>query len=154
MSDPSRPRLKRFVVLVQSNDAVESGVMPTEGDLAAMIRFNDWLAESGAMLAAEGLLNSSNGARITFTDKEVRVQNGPFAHPETLVAGYWIIQAASLDEAIGLMQGAPMGGAGATVEIRQIAEAEDFGARLTPELRDREDRQRVRMEENARRGAA
>ncbi len=140
------------MVLVKSNADVEAGALPTEHDLAEMTRFNDTLVESGAMLAGDGLLNSSSGARLTFADKDVKVESGPFADPETLVAGYWIIQAASLDEAVGLMKRAPMGRA--TIEIRQLAEAEDFGEEFTPELREREEQQQIRMEENARRRAA
>ena len=117
-----------------------------------MTRFNDELVESGAMLAGEGFLGSADGARLTYGGGDVSVQSGPFENPDSLVAGYWIIQAASLDEAIDLMRKAPMGGG--TVEIRQVAEAEDFGQEFTPELREREERQRSRMEENARRRAA
>ena len=152
MGDSDRTHLKRFVVLVKSNAEVEAGAMPTEQDLAEMTRFNDELVESGAMLAGEGFLNSTAGARIRYTGGDVSVQNGPFTDPESLVAGYWIIQAASLDEAIDLMKRAPMGEA--TVEIRQVADAEDFGEEFTPELREREERQRSKMEENARRRAA
>ena len=144
--------LKRFAVLVKSNADVEAGAMPTEQELAAMTRFNDELVESGAMLAGEGFLASADGARLTYDDRGVNVQRGPFRDPESLVAGYWMIQAASLDAAIDLMKKAPMGGG--TVEIRQVAGAEDFGEQLTPELREREERQRARMEENARRRAA
>ena len=144
--------LKRFTVLVKSNAEVEAGAMPTEQELAAMSRFNDQLIESGAMLAGEGLRASTDGARLTYAGEDVSVQRGPFSDPESLVAGYWIIQAASLDEAIDLMKGAPMGEA--TVEIRQAAEAEEFGDEFTPELREREERQRVKMEQNAGRRAA
>ena len=152
MSDSDRTHLKRFAVLVKSNAQVEGGTMPNEQDLTAMSRFNDELVESGAMLAGEGFLASANGARLTYTDGGVRTQVGPFGDPESLVAGFWIIQTASLDDAIDLMKRAPMGGG--ALEIRQIAEAEDFGQEFTPELRDREERQRGRMEENARRRAA
>jgi predicted enzyme related to lactoylglutathione lyase len=144
--------LKRFAVLVKSNAAVEAGAMPTESELAAMTRFNDRLVESGAMLAGEGFRASIDGARLTYADGDVRVQRGPFSDPESLVAGYWIIQAGSLDEAIELMKTAPMGGA--TVEIRQVVQAEEFGEAFTPELREREERQRIQMEQNARRRAA
>ncbi len=144
--------LKRFAVLVKSNAEVEAGAMPTEQDLAAMIRFNDQLVESGAMLAGEGFRASTDGARLTYADGDVRVQRGPFSDPESLVAGYWIIQAASLDEAIELMKRAPMGEG--TVEVRQIADAEEFGEEFTPELREREEQQRVKMEQNAGRRAA
>jgi hypothetical protein len=152
MNDSDRTHLKRFAVLVKSNADVEAGEMPTEQDLAAMTRFNDELVESGAMLAGEGLHTSADGARLRYTEGDVRVQTGPFSDPESLVAGYWIIQAASLSEAIDLMKRAPMGEA--TVEIRQVADAEDFGEEFTPELREREERQRMKMEENARRRAA
>ena len=152
MSDSDRTHLKRFAVLVKSNADVEAGAMPTEQDLAAMTRFNDELVESGAMLAGEGFLNSADGARLRYTEGDVSVQHGPFTDPESLVAGYWIIQAASLSEAIDLMKRAPMGGG--TVEIRQVADAEDFGEEFTPELREREDRQRIKMEQNAKRRAA
>ena len=152
MSDSDRTHLKRFAVLVKSNADVEAGAMPTEQDLAAMTRFNDELVESGAMLAGEGFRNSADGARLRYTEGDVRVQTGPFSDPESLVAGYWIIQAASLSEAIDLMKRAPMGEG--TVEIRQVADAEDFGEEFTPELREREERQRIKMEENARRRAA
>ncbi len=102
--------LKRFAVLVKSNADVEAGAMPTEQELAAMTRFNDELVESGAMLAGEGFLASADGARLTYDDRGVNVQRGPFRDPESLVAGYWMIQAASLDAAIDLMKKAPMGG--------------------------------------------
>ena len=151
-TEQSAGTLKRFAVLVKSNADVEAGAMPTEQELAAMTRFNDELVESGAMLAGEGLLASADGARLTYDDRDVDVQRGPFGDPESLVAGYWMIQAASLDEAIDLMKRAPMGGG--TVEIRQVVDAEDFGEEFTPELREREERQRARMEENARRRAA
>jgi hypothetical protein len=152
MSDSDRTHLKRFAVLVKSNADVEAGAMPTEQDLAAMTRFNDELVESGAMLAGEGLLASADGARLHYAQGDVRVQTGPFPDPGSLVAGYWIIRAASLSEAIDLMKKAPMGVA--TVEIRQVADPEDFGEEFTPELREREERQRIKMEENARHGAA
>jgi hypothetical protein len=144
---------KRFVVLVKSNADVESGSLPTEQDLAAMTSFNEELVQSGAMLAGEGFLASTQGARLTYTQGDVRVQRGPFPNPESLIAGYWMIQAASLEEVVDLMKRAPTGER-AELEIRQVAEAEDFGEEFTPELREREDRQRVRIEENARRRAA
>ena len=152
MSDSSRTHLRRFAVLVKSSAEAESGVMPTEQDLAAMTRFNDELIESGAMLAGEGFLGSADGARLTYAGEDVSVQSGPFEDPDSQVAGFWIIQAASLDEAIDLMRKAPLDGG--SVEIRQVAEAEDFGQEFTPELREREERQRSRMEENVRRRAA
>jgi predicted enzyme related to lactoylglutathione lyase len=143
---------KRFAVLVKSSEEVETGTMPAEQDLAAMSRFNDQLVESGAMLAGEGFHASSNGARLTYTGGDVRVQRGPFPDPRSLVAGYWMIQATSLDEAIDMMSRAPL--EGGEVEIRQVFDAEEFGAAFTPELREREERQRAKMEQNARRRAA
>jgi predicted enzyme related to lactoylglutathione lyase len=149
---PSVGALKRFAVLVKSSEEVESGAMPAEQDLAAMSRFNDQLVESGAMLAGEGFHASADGARLTYADGDVRIQRGPFPDPGSLVAGYWIIQAASLDEVVGLMSRAPLDGG--SVEIRQIFDAEEFGDAFTPELREREERQRTAMERNARRRAA
>ena len=146
-----RPR--RFAVLVKSNAAVEAGAMPREEDLASMTRFNDELVESGAMLAGEGFHASSTGARLTYSSGGVRVVPGPFPEPEKLVAGFWMILAGSLDEAVELMKRAPMDD-GDEVEIRQVFDAEDFGVELTPELREREERQRLMMERNARRRAA
>jgi predicted enzyme related to lactoylglutathione lyase len=151
-TERSTGRPKRFAVLVKSSTDIEEGAMPTEDELAAMTRFNDDLVASGAMLAGEGFLASVDGARLTFAGRDVSVQRGPFSDPESLVAGYWIIQAVSLDEAIELMKSAPVGGG--TLEIRQVADADDFGEEFTPELREREDRQRDRVERNARRRAA
>ena len=118
-----------------------------------MSRFNDELVNAGLMLAGEGLHASSDGARIRYTGGAVSVTRGPFPDPGQLVAGYWVIQAASLDEAIDWMKRAPMG-AEAEVEIRQIFDAEEFGEAFTPELREREERQRARIEANAGRSAA
>ncbi len=146
---------KRFAVLVKSNAEVEAGAMPSERDLDAMTRFNDELVESGAMLAGEGFHASRDGARLTYQGGDVHVHPGPFPQPESLVAGYWIIQARSLEEVVELMKRAPMDmGSESEVEIRQIMDAEEFGVEFTPELREREEHQRIRMEENARRRAA
>ena len=144
---------RRFVVLVKSDATTESGALPDEASLDAMTRFNDELVNAGLMLAGEGLHASSDGARIRYSGGAVSVTRGPFPDPEQLVAGYWVIQAASLDEAIDWMKRAPMG-AEAEVEIRQIFDAEEFGEAFTPELREREERQRARIEANAGRSAA
>ena len=135
---------KRFAVLVKSDVATELGVMPKEQELADMGRFNDELVAAGAMLAGEGLHPSSEGARISFRDGEVEVTHGPFPEASELVAGFWVIRARSLDEAIELMQRAPMGHR-AEIEIRQVFEAEEFGEAFTPELREQEDRQRAKI---------
>jgi catechol 2,3-dioxygenase-like lactoylglutathione lyase family enzyme len=145
--------LKRFVVLVRSDAATDTDATPDESTLAAMIAFNDQLASDGLLLAAEGLHASSDGARVRFAGDSTKVVRGPFPEPETLIAGYWMIQAASLEEAIEAMRRAPMGGE-AEIEIRQIFEADEFGEAYTPKLRQQEDRQRVQMEANAKRRGA
>ena len=139
---------KRFVVLVKSTAETEAGATPDERSLADMVAFNDELAEAGLLLAGEGLHAKSEGARITFAGEEVTVTRGPFPQPEQLVAGFWTIQAASLDEAIDWMKRAPMGDS-AEIEVRQVMDAEDFGDALTPELREHEERQRAQAEANA-----
>jgi predicted enzyme related to lactoylglutathione lyase len=150
---PAEAPAKRFVVLVKSDPATEAGAMPDEGSLDEMTRFNDELADAGMLLAGEGLHASADGARIRYSGDSTTVTRGPFPEPRQLVAGYWMIQAASLDEAIAWMKRAPMGG-DAEVEIRRVLDAEEFGDALTPEIREREERQRARMEANAKRSAA
>lgn len=140
----------RFMVIVKANQDSESGVMPTHDELAEMGEFNDKLVEAGVMLAGEGLLASSKGSRIKFTDGKTTVTDGPFAETRELVAGFWIIKADSKKDAIEWMKRAPFR-KGEELEIRQIAEAEDFGEEFTPELRAQEDRQRDQLEANARR---
>lgn len=140
----------RFMVIVKANQDSESGVMPTHDELAEMGEFNDKLVEAGVMLAGEGLLASSRGSRIKFTDGKTTVTDGPFAETKELVAGFWIIKADSKKDAIEWMKRAPFR-KGEELEIRQIAEAEDFGEEFTPELRAQEDRQRDQLEANARR---
>ena len=145
--------LKRFAVLVKSDASTEAGAMPQEEDLAEMTSFNDELAEAGVLLAAEGFHASSDGARIRFAGGDASIVRGPFPEPQKLVAGYWVIQARSLDEAIDLMKRAPMGD-GAEIEIRQAFDPEEFGEAFTPELRQREERQIAKMKANTRRRAA
>jgi len=145
--------LKRFLVLVKSDENTESGAMPDEGSLAEMSRFNEEMVNAGAMLAADGLHPSSDGARIVFSSGSPQVVRGPFPEPTELVAGYWVIQARSLDEVIDWMKRAPFGER-AELEIRQAFEAEEFGEAFTAELREREKRQQAKMEANARRRAA
>ncbi|HMK91803.1 MAG TPA: VOC family protein [Thermoleophilia bacterium] len=149
----SQQALKRYVVLVKSDARTESGVMPKEGELADMTRFNDELVNGGIMLAGEGLHPSTDGARIKFAGGSTSVSRGPFGEPYQLVAGYWVIQAGSLDEAIAIMRRAPMGEA-SEIEIRQVLDANEFGEAFTPELRERERRQWEKMRTNARRRAA
>lgn len=144
--------LKRFVVLVKSDEDTESGAMPDAEGLAEMVRFNEEVVNAGVMLAADGFHSSSDGARVIFSGGSPKVVRGPFPEPTQLIAGYWIIQARSLDEAIDWMKRAPLDGG--EVEIRQVFEAQEFGEAFTPELQEQEERQRMKMEANARRRAA
>jgi hypothetical protein len=129
----------RVMVLVKANEETEAGVLPGEDLLTAMGRFNEELANAGVLLAADGLRPSSTGARIRFDGRDRTVIDGPFAETKELVAGYWIWQVRSLDEAVEWLRRAPFDG-GAEVEIRPVAEADDFGAEFTPDLRDQEAR--------------
>lgn len=135
----------RFMVIVKADKDSEAGVMPSEQMLADMGNFNDELVKAGVMLAGEGLHPSSKGVRIRFSGSNRTVIDGPFAETKELIAGFWLIQVKSLDEAIEWMKRAPMGG-DTELEIRQVFEAEDFGAEFTPELRAQEERQRAQME--------
>ncbi|HEV2499698.1 MAG TPA: YciI family protein [Terriglobia bacterium] len=125
----------RFMVLVKANKESEAGVMPNQELIAAMEKYNQELIKAGVMLAGEGLRPSSKGARVKFVEGKQIVTDGPFAETKELVAGYWIWQAKSMDEAVAWLKRAPFGG-GAEVEIRQIFEMEDFASVLTPELKE------------------
>lgn len=140
----------RFMVIVKADKDTEAGVLPSQELLAEMGAFNEKLVEAGVMLAGEGLLASSRGSRVKFTGDKRTVTDGPFAETKELVAGFWIIQADSKADAIEWMKGAPFRN-GEELEIRQVAEAEDFGEEFTQELRDQEDRHRQQAEANARR---
>ncbi len=137
----------RFMVLVKASEESEAGQMPSQSELAEMGKFNEELVKAGMMLAGEGLRNSSKGARIKYEGDTPTVTDGPFAETKELVAGFWILQAKSQDEVLEWMKRAPFGG-GAEVEIRQVAEAEDFGEEFTPELREQEERLRAQAEAN------
>ncbi len=128
----------RFMVLVKASKESEAGVLPTTEQLAEMGTFNEKLANAGVMLQGEGLQASSKGARVRFGGGKTTVIDGPFAETKELVAGYWIWKVGSRQEAIDWARRAPFG-EGAELEIRQIFEAEDFGAEFTPELREREE---------------
>jgi hypothetical protein len=132
----------RFMVIVKANEQTEQGVLPTEQELAEMGDFNEQLVKAGVMLAGEGLHPSSKGARVRF-DEEGRttVVDGPFAETKELIAGYWILQVSSREEVLEWMKKAPF--RDGEVEIRKIAEAEDFGEAFTPELREQEERLRA-----------
>lgn len=125
----------RFMVLVKANKESEAGVMPNQEIIAAMEKYNQELIKAGVMLAGEGLRPSSKGARVKFVEGKQIVTDGPFAETKDLVAGYWIWQAKSMDEAVAWLKRAPFGG-GVEVEIRQIFEMEDFAGVLTPELKE------------------
>lgn len=133
----------RFMVLVKADKDSEAGVMPSEQLLADMGKFNEELVKAGVMLAGEGLHPSSKGARVRFSGKDRTVIDGPFAETKELVAGFWIWQCASMQEAIDWVKRCPNPMMGESeIEIRPIFEAEDFGEAFTPELRAQEERLR------------
>jgi hypothetical protein len=134
----------RFMVLVKANKDSEAGILPDEKILAEMGKFNEELVKAGVMLAGEGLHASSKGARVAFNGAKRTVTDGPFTETKELVAGFWIWKVRSKDEAIDWLKRAPF--REGEVEIRQIFEAEDFGAQLTPELRQREEDLRRTLE--------
>jgi hypothetical protein len=131
----------RFMVIVKASKDSEAGLMPSTEMLTAMGKFNEEMVKAGVMQAGEGLHPTSRGARIKYTNKPA-VTHGPFAVTSDLIAGFWLIETTSLDEAIGWMKRAPFDG-GAEIEIRQIFSADDFGEALTPELREQEERLRA-----------
>ena len=137
----------RFMVMIKASKDSEAGVMPSEQLLAEMGKFNQELVKAGIMLAGEGLQASSKGARIKFSGDKRAVVKGPFPETNQLVAGFWIWKTKSLDEAIEWAKRCPnpTGEAG-EIELRQIFEAEDFGAELTPDLRRQEERLRNQIE--------
>jgi hypothetical protein len=134
----------RFMVIVKANADSEAGVMPTEQQLTDMTRYNEQLVEAGVMLSGEGLQPSSKGARVKFGGASPTVTDGPFAETKELIAGFWIWQVKSREEAIEWLKRAPFG-AGEELEIRQVFETEDFGAELTPETRAAEERMREKL---------
>jgi hypothetical protein len=132
------------MVIVKANKDSEAGVMPTEQILAEMGKFNEELVKAGVMLAGDGLHPSSRGKRVRFSGQGPTVIDGPFAETKELIAGYWLWQVKSMDEAVEWLKRAPFDG-GAEVEIRPVFEAEDFGAEYTPELRARDEELRRKM---------
>ena len=136
----------RFMVLVKASEDSEAGAMPSEQELTEMNRYNEELVKAGVMLAGEGLHPSSTGARVRFSGAERTVTDGPFAETKELIAGFWLIQAKSKDEAIEWVKRAPFDG-GAEVEVRQVFEADDFGEDFTPEARERAERVRAEIED-------
>ena len=141
------------MVIVKADKNTEAGVMPSQELLAAMGKYNEELVNAGVLLAGEGLHPSSKGARVRFSGSNRTVVDGPFAESKELVAGFWIFQVKSLEEAIEWVKRSPNPLEGESeIEIRQIFEAEDFGAEFTPELREQEERIRAQATELARRG--
>src|SRR5690606_18344430 len=135
----------RFMIIVKADQDSEAGVMPSEELLAAMMKYNEELAKAGVMLAGEGLHPSSRGARVRFEGSKRTVIDGPFTESKELVAGFWIWQAGSMQEAIEWLKKAPFDG-GTEVEIRQIFETEDFDEVMRPELRQQGGRPRRELE--------
>lgn len=139
----------RFMILVKATKNSETGKPPSQELLAAMIKYNEDLVRAGVMLAGEGLQPSSKGARVRFSGNKRTVIDGPFAETKELVAGYWLWQCKSMDEAIEWVKRCPnpMPGEDSEIEIRQVFEVEDFGAEFTPERRRQEERLRAQSEE-------
>jgi hypothetical protein len=137
----------RFMVIVKATKESEAGVLPDTKMLTEMGKFNEELVKAGVMLAGEGLQPSSKGARIRFSGEKRTVIDGPFAETKELIAGFWLIQAKSKEEAIEWMKRCPNPHPGqeSEIEIRQIFEAEDFGPEFTPELREAEERMRTEI---------
>jgi hypothetical protein len=139
----------RFMVIVKANQDSEAGVMPSTEMLTAMGKYNEELVKAGIMLAGDGLHPSSKGARVQFSGSKRTVIDGPFAETKELIAGFWIWQVRSLDEAIEWVKRCPNPMEGPSeIEIRQIFEAEDFGDEFTPELREQEARVWAEAEKN------
>jgi hypothetical protein len=139
----------RFMILIKADEKSEGGVLPSTELLTVMGKYNEELVKAGAMLAWEGLHPSSKGARVKFSGGKTTVIDGPFTEAKELVAGFWLWQVKSKEEAIEWLKRAPFDET--EVEIRQVFESEDFGAEFTPELREQEDRARERAAENAKR---
>ena len=143
----------RVMVIIKANAVSEAGVLPGEKMLAEMGKFNEELVKAGVMLAGEGLHPSSKGKRVRFSGTQKAVIDGPFAETKELIAGFWLWQVRSLEEAVEWVkripaphEGDPGYGEVSEIEIRPVFEAEDFGANLTPELREQEERLRAQLE--------
>jgi hypothetical protein len=138
----------RFVILMKATPDTEAGVLPDSDILTRMGNYNEELVNAGIMLGGEGLQASSKGARVKFSGGKTTVVDGPFAETKELIAGFWIWQCKSKQEAIDWVKRCPtIPGVETNIEIRQVFEAEDFGAEFTPEARAQEERLRERMSE-------
>jgi hypothetical protein len=134
----------RFMILIKANKDTEAGVLPSQELLTEMGKFNEELVKAGVMLAGEGLHSSSKGARVKFSGDKRTVIDGPFTETKELIAGFWLWQVKSKEEAIEWVKRCPNPtGAEAEIEIRQVFEVEDFGPALAPELKEQEERLRV-----------
>jgi len=138
----------RVMVIVKATKDSEAGVLPSEKLLADMGKFNEELVNAGVMLAGEGLHPSSKGKRVVFSGGKRAIVDGPFTETKELIAGFWLWQVASMDEALEWLKRCPdpMPGEESVIEIRPVFEADDFGAELTPELRAQEERLRAKVE--------
>jgi hypothetical protein len=134
----------RFMVIVKATPDSEAGVMPGKELLTEMGKFNEELVKAGIMLAGEGLHPSSKGVRVRFSGNRRTVIDGPFAETKELIAGFWLWQVQSLEEAVEWLKRAPFDG-DTEIEVRQVFEADDFGAEFTPELREQEERLRAQV---------
>ena len=138
----------RVMVMIKANKDSEAGVLPSENLLTEMGKFNEELVKAGIMLAGEGLQASSKGKRVKFSGKSRTVIDGPFTETKELIAGFWLWQVRSMEEAVEWVKRCPNPtGVESEVEIRQVFEAEDFGSEFTPELREQEERLRARISE-------
>ena len=131
----------RFMVIVKADKNSEAGIMPSREILEAMGKYNEELVKAGVMLAGEGLHPTSKGKRVKFSGGKHTITDGPFAETKELIAGFWLWKAQSMEDAVEWLKRSPFDG-GTEIEIRQVFEPEDFGAELTPELRERENRLR------------
>jgi len=141
------------MVLIKADKDTEAGVLPSEQLLADMGKYNEELVKAGIMLAGEGLHPSAKGARVKFSGGKTTVIDGPFTEAKELIAGFWLWQVKSMEEAVEWVKRIPnpMGVPEAEIEIRPVFEAEDFGAEFTPELREQEERLRTQIEANTKR---
>ena len=134
----------RVMVIVKANKDSEAGVLPGQEILAAMGKYNEQLVKAGVMLAAEGLHPSAKGKRVKFSGGKHAVTDGPFTETKELISGFWLWQVRSMEEAVEWLKRSPFDG-GTEIEVRQVFEADDFGAEFTPELREQEERLRKQV---------
>jgi hypothetical protein len=134
----------RFMVIIKANKDSEAGLLPNKEILDAMGKFNEELVKAGVMLAGEGVQPSSKGKRVKFSGPNPTVIDGPFAETKELIAGFWLWQAKSMEEAIEWLKRSPFGG-GVEIEIRPLHEIEDFGDAATPEFKERDQRLRAQL---------